>query len=571
MIWRMFMSVTMESAVFIGKELAGQLSFHREYKRSHIESNVRHIYKIGVWTRWDLWIGNNWLGKSFMEIFVFDWWKKKHQSSAHTEVYVISDSVLCLGKIHENSQSNDAWEDRLGWFKSSPEYRNFDKIDGEPMDFEWNIFPGFNTLQLSDEVKSLLLKLGETPENFHSKIEIHVDVQRHLLWVKEQWKRIVWQMPISFLYMQQDLEKDNGHLLVLVVRKSGYSTSEEDSPQGECDNMAVRMLLELAESAMSNFFSATSPLSRGPTQKQRPWKIVDTLLCRFGNDWDYSSHICFWKSAQSLRSSRRNVCRVRNPSRSNVATRCGRAIKFLTRAKRDQDRSGVALEWWPGSQRSSIATVWRTNWKAITTRQIEQILYGCRDFWMLLKFDNTSWRKTLRNSYNFMQWRVVNTLFQEMKKHHNQKDGSKETPKLGPYWKLQPVACMVSTELRSGIWSLNRNNYHSWIGISHGSNSFVMNLNNNETEIPEDQLEEYALKLDAKDFSCRSKAKAKPQRRELAGSSPRTVPIGKNLDRCWTRRIFFLRFWNIEEIDSSSSSWKTCTSRTWWSSSILEN
>ena len=52
-----------------------------------------------------------------------------------------------------------------------------------------------------------------------------------------------------------------------------------------------------------------------------------------------------------------------------------------------------------------------------------------------------------------------------------------------------------------------------------------MNLNNNETEIPEDQLEEYALKLNAKDFACRSKAKAKPQRREPAGSSPRIVPI----------------------------------------------
>ena len=41
-----------------------------------------------------------------------------------------------------------------------------------------------------------------------------------------------------------------------------------------------------------------------------------------------------------------------------------------------------------------------------------------------------------------------------------------------------------------------------------------MNLNNNEQEIPEVQLEEYALKLDAKDFACRSKAKAKSQRRE---------------------------------------------------------
>ena len=58
-----------------------------------------------------------------------------------------------------------------------------------------------------------------------------------------------------------------------------------------------------------------------------------------------------------------------------------------------------------------------------------------------------------------------------------------------------------------------------------------MNLNNNEQEIPEVQLEEYALKLDAKDFACRSKARAKPQRREPAGSSPRTVLIGK---RTWT-------------------------------------
>ena len=58
-----------------------------------------------------------------------------------------------------------------------------------------------------------------------------------------------------------------------------------------------------------------------------------------------------------------------------------------------------------------------------------------------------------------------------------------------------------------------------------------MNLNNNEQEIREVQLEEYALKLDAIDFACRSKAKAKPQGREPACSSLRTVPIGK---RTWT-------------------------------------
>ena len=62
-----------------------------------------------------------------------------------------------------------------------------------------------------------------------------------------------------------------------------------------------------------------------------------------------------------------------------------------------------------------------------------------------------------------------------------------------------------------------------------------MDLNNNDTEIPEEQLEEqleeHALQLDAKDFVCRSMAKAKPQRREPAGFSSRIVPMER---RNWT-------------------------------------
>ena len=52
----------------------------------------------------------------------------------------------------------------------SQSYRNFDRIDGEPMEFEWNILPGFNTLQLSEEIRRLLLRLDETAENFTARI-----------------------------------------------------------------------------------------------------------------------------------------------------------------------------------------------------------------------------------------------------------------------------------------------------------------------------------------------------------------------------------------------------------------
>ena len=52
-----------------------------------------------------------------------------------------------------------------------------------------------------------------------------------------------------------------------------------------------------------------------------------------------------------------------------------------------------------------------------------------------------------------------------------------------------------------------------------------MDSNNNDTEVPEDQPEEHALQLDAKDFAYQSKAKAKPQRREPAGYSPSIIPM----------------------------------------------
>ena len=77
------------------------------------------------------------------------------------------------------------------------------------------------------------------------------------------------------------------------------------------------------------------------------------------------------------------------------------------------------------------------------------------------------------------------------------------------------------------IKSVNKDNSHSWVRISHGSNKFVMNLNNNETETPEDQLEEQALHLNAEEFVSHPNAKAKPQRKEPADSSSRIILMNR--------------------------------------------
>ena len=60
------------------------------------------------------------------------------------------------------------------------------------------------------------------------------------------------------------------------------------------------------------------------------------------------------------------------------------------------------------------------------------------------------------------------------------------------------------------IWSLRKDNSHSWVRISHGSNKFVIDSNYNNTEVPADLPEEQASQLIVNDFAARSKAKAKP-------------------------------------------------------------
>ena len=157
-IWRMFMSVTLESAVFLVKNYSDNWHSIKKTKdltmkqmfdiSAKLVSEQDEVY--GVKTIY--WENSPWKYLSLIG-------DEQVISLQRTKVYVFSDSVLCLGKIHENSQSNTAWKQRLEWFKTSQEYRNLDGIDGEPMGIEWNIFPGFNTLQLSQEVKRVTVEI----------------------------------------------------------------------------------------------------------------------------------------------------------------------------------------------------------------------------------------------------------------------------------------------------------------------------------------------------------------------------------------------------------------------------
>ena len=101
-------------------------------------------------------------------------------SLSHAKVYVFSDSVLCLGKMNQNPLSSVVWEDKLTLFKSSSQHRALEKIGGEPMEFEWNIFPGFTTLHLCHKVQKFMNKMSD-PDQFQGRI-IFMSMFNDIIW-----------------------------------------------------------------------------------------------------------------------------------------------------------------------------------------------------------------------------------------------------------------------------------------------------------------------------------------------------------------------------------------------------
>ena len=168
-IWRMFMAATLNAATFMGKNFSTIQSVVKNHESLTLKQMfdvtaqlVNNQEEINCLDK-ILYGKNSWTHLSLIndEVVI---------NLQRTKVFVFSDSVLCLGKVLQHPESNEAWKNRIAGVKSEKSYRDYDGINGEPTEFEWNIFPGFTTLQLCGKINDLLSDFGQTPETFTGRI-----------------------------------------------------------------------------------------------------------------------------------------------------------------------------------------------------------------------------------------------------------------------------------------------------------------------------------------------------------------------------------------------------------------
>ena len=168
-IWGMFMATTLNAVTFMGKNYSAMQNvvqneenltlkqmFDVTAQTIHNEEEIYCLDKV-VYQK------NSWTQLSLINDPVII-------SLQSTKVYVFSDSVLCLGKVLQHPECNEAWKNRVAGVRAERNYSDFEDVKGESTEFEWNIFPGFTTLPLCGKVSDLLSDLGQTPETFTARI-----------------------------------------------------------------------------------------------------------------------------------------------------------------------------------------------------------------------------------------------------------------------------------------------------------------------------------------------------------------------------------------------------------------
>ena len=288
-------------------------------------------------------------------------------------------------------------------------------------------FPGFNTLQLCGKVKDLLSRLGETPEKFTGRILVMSMFNDISCWTKDNEEECLAHAKVVSLYARK-FGTGQWSFSGPGSEKRWYSL-KEDSPQGIWNNIAAKMSLEFAESGCP-IFRATTPLFRGKLKSKGHGK----LSIHFGATQETIETIfrIFVSANQlSLYGAVAEMCE----EYESLHDRSGRPDKVMGQSiVLSEIKTEVLFENDDPAYQNFLLQQCEERIERVS--QTDRVSKFCMDagFISVLKLDSISWLKTLEN--NFMQWLVVNTLFQGKTDHHNQEDGSRETQKLDPYWKL---------------------------------------------------------------------------------------------------------------------------------------
>ena len=186
-IWRMFLSSTVEASVFIWERITQTICIPVKdtEERSHLKTDVRHIWKVDRTIRWDFWSVSYQMGRFSMETIIFGQWWRSHQSLAYKGL--CNFQILCYVLERRIRTQHQILFGKNSWVGSKIHQNT--ELWTQLTESRWNssgIFPRIHHIAARRQSPRVHDQNGHSSAIPRTNY-LHVDVQWHHMVIYRQW------------------------------------------------------------------------------------------------------------------------------------------------------------------------------------------------------------------------------------------------------------------------------------------------------------------------------------------------------------------------------------------------
>ena len=253
-IWGIFLKTTLQAAVHLGQNYGANLRFLKNYIWNSVGQLFNETGKL-ISEQTEI-IGVNTVGFKDATWMSTSLLCEKAQRITNAKTYVFSDSVLCVGKRDMillrpgRATLNDS---------ENNHFKEMNRMEGMPTEFEWEIFPGITTLGLLEKIQRMR-DLQCEPEHFNDRISI-MSVQNDIAWQEKGNKERCEYNSQTVANYARKFPRDHWSFLRPGSEEKWYGTFT-DKPDGSWDQTAKNMMANFSESGHPTF-RASSAFERG--------------------------------------------------------------------------------------------------------------------------------------------------------------------------------------------------------------------------------------------------------------------------------------------------------------------
>ena len=330
-------------------------------------------------------------------------------------------------------------------------------------------FPRIQYVAAQWRSQTFIVEIRWDTREFHRNNPNYVDVQRYFLWIRRQRTRMSGECQTR-LSVRKKIWKRTMVIHWSWFWEKWYSISK-DSPQGIWDNIAEKMLLEFAESGCP-IFRATSPLSRGQLRSKGHGKL--SIHCAADLETvETIFRIIVSANQLSLYGAIAEICE----EHETLHERIGRPVVMGQSSSSlvlSVIKTEVPLDCDDPANQDLLLQQYGERIEKLS--QQDKVSKFCMDAGFLNVVENGQYFRT-KDTADLSQFHAVACREYTLPR---EEEASQPKGRIQGNTKIGPVLEVATSYLHGkyGVeiknWSLNRDNTHSWVWMSHGSNRFLI-------------------------------------------------------------------------------------------------